>query len=50
VLSLVDGESDLRRIALELAISEFDVARTIYGMIATGLIVVAGSDGGRANA
>ncbi len=38
VLSLVDGESNLRRIAIELAISEFDVARIIYGMLTTGLI------------
>lgn len=40
VLSLVDGEANLRRIALELAISEFDVARIIYGMLTTGLIEI----------
>ncbi|MBA3646107.1 MAG: DUF4388 domain-containing protein [Gemmatimonadaceae bacterium] len=38
VLSLLDGESNLRHIAIELAISEFDVARIIYGMLTTGLI------------
>ena len=38
VLSMVDGAANLRRIALELAISEFDAARIIYGMITTGLV------------
>ncbi|MDQ6718581.1 MAG: DUF4388 domain-containing protein [Gemmatimonadota bacterium] len=41
VLSLVDGVSNLRAIAIDLAISEFDVARVIYGMITTGLVIVA---------
>lgn len=50
VLTLVDGAADLRRIAMELAISEFDVAKIIYGMLATGLIELAKSDGAAANA
>ncbi len=41
VLSLVDGISNLRAIAIDLAISEFDVARVIYGMITTGLVLLA---------
>jgi hypothetical protein len=41
VLSLIDGEENLRHLAIELAISEFDVARIIYGMLTTGLIELA---------
>jgi hypothetical protein len=44
VLSLVDGVANLRHIALELATSEFDIARIIYGMITTGLVKVAGAE------
>ncbi len=40
VLSVIDGQKDLRAIALELALSEFDVARIVYGMLSTGLISV----------
>lgn len=42
VLSMVDGTANLRHVALELAMSEFDVARIIYGMLATGLVELAG--------
>jgi uncharacterized protein DUF4388 len=38
LLSLVDGERTIRDIAALLAMSEFDVAKAIYGMIATGLV------------
>ena len=41
VLTVVDGSTTLREIALELATSEFDVAKVIYGMLATGLLDVA---------
>ncbi len=41
VLTMVDGERSVREIASSLGVSEFDVARTIYGMMSTGLIVVA---------
>jgi hypothetical protein len=41
VLSLVDGRHTLRDIAAELAVSEFDVAKTVYGMLSTELIEIA---------
>jgi len=41
VLSLVDGRHSLRDIAAELAVSEFDVAKTVYGMLSTELIEIA---------
>ncbi len=43
VLTMIDGERSVREIASSLGVSEFDVARTIYGMMSTGLIVVARS-------
>lgn len=39
VLTMIDGERNLRDIAASLGVSEFDVARTVYGMACTGLIV-----------
>ncbi len=50
VLSLVDGEANLRQVALELALSEFDVARIIYGMLSTGLIEIEKPAEARVNA
>ena len=38
VLSLIDGEHDLREIAATLAMSEFDVAKVVYGLVTTGVI------------
>ena len=43
VLALIDGDHSLREIAAELAVSEFEVAKTVYGMLSTELIEV--SDG-----
>jgi hypothetical protein len=40
VLAAIDGERDLRGIADSLGRSEFDVARTIYGLVTTGVIVL----------
>lgn len=40
VLSLIDGDHSLREIAAELAVSEFDVAKTVYGMLSTELIEI----------
>ena len=40
VLSLIDGEHSLKDIAGELAISEFEVAKTVYGMLSTELIEI----------
>ena len=39
VLTLIDGEKSVREIAASLGVSEFDVAKTVYGMMSTGLIV-----------
>jgi hypothetical protein len=38
VLSLIDGARDLREMSTTLAMSEFDVARIVYGMVTTGVI------------
>ena len=39
VLTMIDGERNLREIASILGVSEFEVARTVYGMTCTGLLV-----------
>jgi hypothetical protein len=44
VLALIDGEHSLRDIALELTVSEFEVAKTVYGMLSTELIEVSGKE------
>jgi hypothetical protein len=38
VLALVDGDRDVRGIAHALARSEFEVARTLFGLVSTGVI------------
>jgi len=38
VLAQVDGESDVRGIAGKLTRSEFEVARTLFGLVATGIV------------
>jgi hypothetical protein len=38
VLTLIDGERSVREIASSLNVSEFDVAKTVYGMMSTGLV------------
>lgn len=43
VLTLVDGRHSLRDIAAELAVSEFEVAKTLYGMLSTELVTVTGN-------
>lgn len=40
VVTLIDGNHSLRDIAVELALSEFEVAKTVYGMLSTGLIEI----------
>ena len=47
VLAAIDGASDLRSIAARLGRSEFDVARVIYGLCATGVVEL--RDPGRAH-
>ncbi|HTT66969.1 MAG TPA: DUF4388 domain-containing protein [Gemmatimonadales bacterium] len=38
VLAEVDGERDLRQLATALAVSEFEVARTVFGLVTTGVV------------
>ena len=38
VLTMIDGERDLRAIASTLARSEFDVAKIVYGLVTTGVV------------
>ena len=40
VLTLIDGARDLRRMAVDLARSEFDVAKIVYGLVSTGVVVL----------
>ena len=44
VLTLIDGEHSLRDIAAELASTEFEVAKTVYGMLSTALIEIVPSE------
>ena len=38
MLSLIDGERDLRALAASLGRSEFDTAKTLFGLQSAGLI------------
>ena len=49
VLAAVDGERDLHALADMLGRSEFDVARTIYGLAASGIVVLAEQGGPAGN-
>ncbi|HVT41032.1 MAG TPA: DUF4388 domain-containing protein [Gemmatimonadaceae bacterium] len=40
VLTMIDGERDLRAIAAFLARSEFDIAKIVYGLASTGVVVL----------
>jgi hypothetical protein len=40
VLTMIDGERDLRAIASFLARSEFDIAKIVYGLASTGVVVL----------
>src|SRR5688572_11650447 len=40
VLAEIDGERDLGQIAADLGRSSFDVARTIYGLMSTGVVQI----------
>jgi hypothetical protein len=51
VLALIDGDRDVRGVAVELGRSEFDVAKTLFGLESAGVISLgdrAPSAGGRA--
>jgi tetratricopeptide (TPR) repeat protein len=47
VLAEVDGERDVRQIAQRLARSEFEVARTLFGLISTGVVELSDPGTGR---
>lgn len=40
VLALIDGQTDLRSIAATVSMSEFDVARIVYGLVSTGVVLL----------
>ncbi len=42
VLAEIDGDRDIRRLAADLGRSAFDVAKTIYGLVSTGVVQVHG--------
>jgi hypothetical protein len=44
VMTLIDGCHSLRDIAAELAVSEFEVAKTVYGLLSTELIEIDGHE------
>jgi len=44
VLALIDGIHSLKEIATELAVSEFEVAKIVYGMLSTELIDIGGQE------
>ena len=41
VLAAVDGGTSIRTIAMSVGLSEFDAARIIYGLLSTGVLVIA---------
>jgi cytochrome c-type biogenesis protein CcmH/NrfG len=44
VLMTIDGAQDLRAIAASLGRSEFEVAKIVYGLVSTGVVVLAQPD------
>ncbi|MBI2407537.1 MAG: DUF4388 domain-containing protein [Gemmatimonadetes bacterium] len=44
VLTMIDGQRDLRRMAVDLARSEFDVAKIVYGLVSTGVVSLRQAD------
>ncbi len=40
VLAMIDGQTDLRTIAATVSMSEFDVARVVYGLVSTGVVLL----------
>jgi hypothetical protein len=44
VLAQVDGARDVREIARELARSDFEIARTLFGLVATGVLILREGD------
>ena len=44
VLTMIDGELDLRAIAANLARTEFDTAKVVYGLVSTGVVELDGAE------
>ena len=44
VLTMIDGDRDLRGIAASLGRSEFEIAKIAYGLVSTGVIALAASE------
>jgi hypothetical protein len=44
VLAEIDGQRDLRAIAANLARSDFDVARVVFGLLSTGIVELVADD------
>lgn len=40
ILAMIDGQNDLRTIAATVAMSDFDVARVVYGLVSTGVVLL----------
>lgn len=40
VLAVIDGRTDLRTIAVTVSMSEFDVARVMFGLVSTGVVLL----------
>jgi tetratricopeptide (TPR) repeat protein len=45
VLAEIDGQRDIRQLAADLGRSAFDVAKTVYGLVSTGVLDVAEPQG-----
>jgi tetratricopeptide (TPR) repeat protein len=45
VLAEIDGQRDIRQLAADLGRSAFDVAKTVYGLVSTGVLEVAEQQG-----
>src|SRR5579872_3302789 len=40
VLTMIDGQTDLRQIASNLARSDFDIAKVVYGLVSTAVVTL----------
>jgi hypothetical protein len=49
VLTMIDGDRDVKRIAAELARSDFDVAKVMYGLVSTGIVEIRNAAAGGSN-
>ena len=49
VLTMIDGDRDVKTIASELARSDFDVAKVMYGLVSTGIVEIRNTVSGGSN-